>query len=265
AVTRNCRRRLPPQVVCVEVIAPYKQMRNGFQWPEIRLGGIRSARRLDSSDRSDLIGCAQGRVKGEVAALAVDDYDAGADLLYQFVVCALPGHVIRGPTGHALLHELVKRADRKLRVRPGRSLWRFRRVRVQRSDAKEFPGLLLCSEERLAFEDLRIARPRGPAALYCVRDVHIVAGLQEVALPTGVAVRLRFPGDAREAPTVDHKDGIPPARADELHPLHVHLFCLEVSIRVDAEWGRASGEYDFSDRQAEERNRATPDVHASDI
>src|SRR5438270_603930 len=86
--------------------------------PAHPLRAIRSARRLDSSDRSDLIGCAQGRVKGEVAALAVDDDDAGADLLYQFVVCALRSHVIRGPTGHALLHELVKRADRKLRVRP---------------------------------------------------------------------------------------------------------------------------------------------------
>src|SRR5260221_4585700 len=146
-------------------------------------------------------------------------------------------------------------------------LRRVRGLGVQGPDAEYLPRLLLGPEDWLGLENLGIARPGSSAALDRVGDVDVVAGFEEKLLPAGPAIRLGFPGDAREAAAVPHEQRILGARIrpKQLHVLHVHLLDLEIAVRVDLERRRAGCEDDLLARQPGERGLPAADVKAADL
>src|SRR5438105_1894345 len=135
-------------------------MRHTLELCGIGLGRVRRARRLDRDQRPHLIGRIQRRGEAEIAALAVNQDDAGANLLHQRVIGFLRGGVVGGPARDALLGELVERLDRELLALERLAL---AADLVARPDPEQLPSFLLRPEERLALEYLGIARPGGAA------------------------------------------------------------------------------------------------------
>src|SRR4029077_15145949 len=135
-------------------------------------------------------------VEPETAALAVHHDDAGTHPFHQRVVGLLRCRVVGDPARDPLHGKLVERLDRKLLA--------FERDAlaadfIARPDAEQLPSFLLGAEHRFGFEDFRIARPRGAPALDRIRDIDVIAAVEEELLPTALAVGTWSPRDDREA------------------------------------------------------------------
>ena len=110
----------------------------------INLCRIGRTRWFDRDQRLDFVGGIEGGPESEIAALAVDDNDAGAHLLYQCIIGGLRGRIVCDPPGYTLLRELVESLDRELRALIARA---SAPDLIGRSDSKKLPGLLLGPKE----------------------------------------------------------------------------------------------------------------------
>ena len=251
-----------PHRVLVDVVAPHDQMRHALELRGIGLRRVGRAGRLDRDQRLHLVGRVERGGEAEVAALAVHHDDARAHLLHQRVIGLLRRGVVGRPARNALLAELVERLDRELLALERLAL---AADFVRRPDAEQLPRFLLGAEERLALEDLRIARPRGAAALDRVGDVGVVAGVEEELLPARLAVRLGLPRHAGQSAAVPQQQRHAALRLRQLHVLHVHLLDFELAVRIDLQRRRAGREHDFLGGQSAQRLGASADVEAADF
>ena len=122
-----------PERALRDVVAPDDEVRHALEHAAGGRLGLGRARRLDRDQRLHLVGRGERRVEAEVAALAVHDDHAGADLLHELVVGGLDLRVGRRPARHALLDELIERVGREELARQGDP---FRRVELVAADRR---------------------------------------------------------------------------------------------------------------------------------
>ncbi|KAG1442017.1 hypothetical protein G6F57_018539 [Rhizopus arrhizus] len=174
-----------------------------------------------------------GQQRGEAAALAMAEDDAGASQFQQLPVRVQRHVAMRQPTRHELLGESVEGVDGELLRRIGVARLPGGRVARSRADAEQAPGFFLGPEDRRAVVDLRIHRPGRAAAFRRIGYEHVVARLQQAPQPTFAAVGRALPLRARHAAAVPKQHGVGMQRLGQPVFLHVKLADAVAAVHVD--------------------------------
>ncbi len=199
-----------------------------------------AARGLDGDDGLDLVGARLRDLQAERAALAVQQQDAGADLV-DLGDIGVDDHLVgRGPARHDLLHVVRIGFDRELHARHELLLGR---IGVPGSfagaDAEAFERVGVGQEDRLARPDVRAGKSRSPA-FHGVGDIHIPSLADEHVKPAFAAVGrglVRYAGQAAAVPHQERHLALPELGQEILR---VHLLDLILSVGVELR-GRPAG------------------------